>query len=64
MQGNETNAVSPYLTIPEAVTHSRLSKRTLWKLLREKRLTRYKPAGVRRVLLLREELDQVIQSAG
>ena len=50
-----------YLTRYEAVKYSGVSLSTLVRLLRERRLRRYKRPGERCILISRAELDKALQ---
>ncbi|HWG42517.1 MAG TPA: helix-turn-helix domain-containing protein [Gemmataceae bacterium] len=50
-----------FLTKAEAVVHGGISPSTLRRLLRAKRLKRYKKPGERRVLIALTELDAILQ---
>ena len=58
----ETNAESPYLTVPEAANYLRASKQRIYDLASSGRLTRHKDG--RRVLISRVELDAHLAAGG
>jgi excisionase family DNA binding protein len=62
VEHTETNAPpGPWLTLNEGASYSRLGRRTLQRLIQQKRSPAYKPVG-NRVLLRREDLDRLVMA--
>jgi excisionase family DNA binding protein len=60
MSATANTTAPPWLSIPEAAAHARVSIATVERWLRSKILARHRPAGARRVLISAEELDRLI----
>jgi excisionase family DNA binding protein len=53
------NVSQQFLTVKDAISHSRLSRTTIWKLIRKGKLRRATNTG-RRVLIALEELNRCL----